>query len=304
MDIQKFYGYANLQSLYDELKRRGHTMAKAAGGGKEIERKWLLQPRSTIHELSNDMRIVDILGVSQWYLSIQPEIRHRTVTHISAKTGRVLSSAMEYFLSYKSSDPGLVRTEYEFQIDQMTSQEILENLEKQCICNMSNYCINKITYLLKRDGDPDERCYVLSYVDPNPRSTKLFTADRILRFDPGDYEFAYLEVEFRSEEEANEFTLPPEFQILNPVDVTDDPRYRMANYWKETRDRYSLKKNQPKIEEKALGNTESFTTGASLPIKVSTLRGLVEYYATACPEQEVIVTIKDGILSITPVEKD
>ena len=43
-----------------------------------------------------------------------------------------------------------------------------------------------------------------------------------------DQKFAYAEVEFSSVEEANAFVMP-EFLLK---DVTEDPYYSMAGYWK------------------------------------------------------------------------
>lgn len=49
-----------------------------------------------------------------------------------------------------------------------------------------------------------------------------------------DTAFYYAEVEFDSEEEANNYVWPfPEVFI---EDVTDKPEYKMANYWKRTRE--------------------------------------------------------------------
>lgn len=48
-----------------------------------------------------------------------------------------------------------------------------------------------------------------------------------------DGDFYYAEVEFYSENEAKEFIFPfPEIVIK---EVTDDPKYKMKNYWSDTR---------------------------------------------------------------------
>ena len=50
--------------------------------------------------------------------------------------------------------------------------------------------------------------------------------------DPGsESEFIYAEIEFESEEAANEF-LKPDFL---GEEVTNDDSYKMKNYWKRTR---------------------------------------------------------------------
>jgi len=46
-----------------------------------------------------------------------------------------------------------------------------------------------------------------------------------------DTEFMYAEVEFQSVEDANNF-VPPS---ICKMDVTNDPSYKMKNYWKRTR---------------------------------------------------------------------
>lgn len=43
--------------------------------------------------------------------------------------------------------------------------------------------------------------------------------------------FIYAEVEFDSEEQANNYVLP----ILDAVEVTENPEYKMKNYWTNTR---------------------------------------------------------------------
>ena len=62
-------------------------------------------------------------------------------------------------------------------------------------------------------------------------------ADEGLRIDIVDegkpYGFMYAEKEFATEEEAAAYVFP--FPECEPVDVTDDPQWKMNNYWKRTR---------------------------------------------------------------------
>ena len=304
MEIQKFYGYDTLQSLYDELKRRGQTILETDGKGTEIERKWRIDPSvgcklNLSSDVADGMYIVDILGVSQWYLSVNPEIRYRNVTHLQYENGKETASPLEYFLSYKSSDTGLKRTEYEFQIDQMTSMEILERLERRCTCILPTYGINKLTFLMKQRGDLKNRAYNLSYVEPAFLSLKYYLKDDLLILPSMVHGFVYLEVEFDSEEEAHQFALPAKFEKFHPVEVTNDPAYRMANYWKEKKDQYTVRNGKETIRD---GDHKIIPPATTIPIKISTLQGLVNYYAATHPDQDVIATIKDGILSLNPVE--
>ena len=61
--------------------------------------------------------------------------------------------------------------------------------------------------------------------------------DEQLRIDVVDRgtatEFIYAEVEFKSVEDARVFEFP--FPECEAMDVTDDPEWKMSNYWKRTR---------------------------------------------------------------------
>ena len=52
-----------------------------------------------------------------------------------------------------------------------------------------------------------------------------------------DHEWWYAEVEFPSEDAAKRFKIPSALKPFDPVEVTDDPYYKMKNYWIRTRER-------------------------------------------------------------------
>lgn len=131
----------------------------------------------------------------QAYLSISPEVRIRK----RAETGNVPL----FFLDVKS-DGTLTRNEITNPISEEKYKALKGMLEEKTV-------IRKIWH----------------HFDIGNNQTMEVTI-----VDPGtDTEFIYAEVEFGTNEEAESFVFP----IKDAVEVTDDPNYKMKNYWKKTR---------------------------------------------------------------------
>lgn len=104
-------------------------------------------------------------------------------------------SSFEYFLSFKTTG-NLVREEVEIQIDLDTYKRLFDMI----------------------DYSPIQKEYRQYYV-----------AGFIVEISKVDNEWYYAEVEFESEKDAMEFTFP--FQDLVIQEVTNDPKFKMKNYW-------------------------------------------------------------------------
>lgn len=166
----------------------------------EIERKWLVkgEPSSLKLLFSQTMR--------QGYISTNPTVRIRQELTTISNIKDVLSKD-EYVLCFKSRG-GLSRKEIEFNIDEDKFKQ-LENL-------INLPLINKVrnTYLLS-DGHHLE----VNHVDEGLGS-----------------EFWYAEIEFDSEDEANNFdssSVGLENYLNN--EVTNNSNETMAAYWNRTR---------------------------------------------------------------------
>lgn len=118
-------------------------------------------------------------------------------------------SAVEYYLSFKTSGD-LIREEVEIKID----------------------------------ADTYNRIYNMISCPPIQKVYRRYAfAGFIVEISKVDDDWYYGEVEFENEEEANEFDFP--FNGLIIKEVTNDPDYKMRNYWNKTHD----VKLMPKIIE-------------------------------------------------------
>lgn len=166
----------------------------------EVERKFLFDELPTFLE-PEDENIARI-NVKQIYLSIDPEIRIRR-KFILYKDG---TSKNEYFKTQKS-DGNLVREEIEAPI----TRSMYIKLCNFAYSTMGRNEIDKDYYRYKLNDNLILECSIV---------------DRDL-----DTSFIYGEVEFESEEEANNFVVPDYFG----QEVTYDKDYKMKNYFARTR---------------------------------------------------------------------
>lgn len=138
--------------------------------------------------------IVDAI-CEQSYLSISPEVRLRK----RAETG----NAPLFFLDVKSSGT-------------MERNEITIPISEKEVHS----------YALLLEGKPVIKKKWHLFDVGNGQTLEVTIVD------PGtETEFIYVEVEFRTRREAENFVLP----IPDAIEVTDDQNYKMKNYWKSTR---------------------------------------------------------------------
>lgn len=148
-------------------------------------------------EVPKNYKIVEKSLYWQAYLSTEPELRIRAKKDISSKN-------MTYKLCIKSK--GTIERE---EIEKDLTKEEFRSLMLIGNLTMNNF-ISKMCVIYKID----DKKLTISLVDGD-RSTS----------------FCYGEIEFLSVEEANAFVVPDWFG----KEVTDDNRYKMAEYWKRTR---------------------------------------------------------------------
>ena len=174
---------------------------------KEIERKWLVKDKDKLLEhLQKTYKCISHKNVTSGYLSIDPEIRYAGICNL-------VTDEMQYKLTYKSGE-GLVRDELEVTVDFSTSIQLAKAIRS--IRGIKAYgdsiFIIKDFYVFDLNG---KKLHV-SIVDP-PKG------------------FVYMEIEFKSEEKANEYELPHDVMKFVKKDVTMDERYKMKQYWARTR---------------------------------------------------------------------
>lgn len=165
---------------------------------KEIERKFL------ISEFPEHLEIIEKNEMEQGYLfSDDTEIRIRRKDKPISPYSTSKFRRSLFFMTIKGNG-SLVREEIEFPIECIAYSKIKELINKSFIqkyfreYNLDNYKL---------------QC---SHVDKDTEN-----------------EFYYAEIEFESEEEANNFDMSKYPFLLE--DVTYDENYKMKNYWKRTR---------------------------------------------------------------------
>lgn len=151
----------------------------------EIERKWLIDPNN----IPLDLQKADIYDISQSYINYSPEIRIRKI-----------NNGEFYTLGIKTNmrSNWLVRDEVEYYITADEYEKLLPKKEW--------FTIHKIRYEI----------FALDEISKG-RAIDIFQDD--LKW------LAYLEMEFETEEEANNFQSPN--WVIR--DVTDDVRYKNAS---------------------------------------------------------------------------
>lgn len=165
----------------------------------EIERKFLINNLPPAPALA-------VYDVTSAYISLDPEIRIREM-NLRVEPNDPCTNLPHIPTRFKMTvkSPGtLTRFESETPIKEKFFNEMIEFTGKEPI--------KKVHYHYA-DGD---RTIEVSIVDPGKPSS-----------------FLYAEVEFNSEEEAAAYVWPyPEILI---EEVTDNPWYKMKNYWFRTR---------------------------------------------------------------------
>lgn len=264
--MYRITGWSTLNELYERIISIGKNID--GGHHKEIERKWLLDPKIFRDYTSfADQFQIEKLTCHTWYLSIDPEIRFRHVIVPESK-----DYPHHYFVAYKSKGK-MVREEFEPEVDVQTANAFHEYINSRTILNPSQICIVKPS--LRLYSASDHYTYELNQVDPNT-----------------PFSFSYMEVEFPSEEEANKFDIHPLIKPYILREVTEDPKYRMANYWNSTRKNvFSLKPNEIIIDPTNLGPSIEIDTALTKLHEVREKSGNVR----------VKISIENGELNVTLV---
>ena len=165
----------------------------------EIERKFLFDWNKVPKEGINKSVVYN-----QGYVSVNPEFRIRSKYTITKTEDDVIVSDTTYKLCSKS-EGGLTREEIEFDI---TYEQFISFMKigKFAECDMIHKHYIEIPIR--------KHILTVGIVDEGQES-----------------QFCYGEIEFDSEEEANNFEPLEWFG----KDVTNDSYYKMQNYWKRTR---------------------------------------------------------------------
>jgi hypothetical protein len=181
----------------------------------EIERKWLLK------RLPEIVKLKPVKLIKQGYLTVKPEVRIREKW--SSYSG------YSYKLEVKS-DGDLTRKEIPVDLNK-DQYEHLKSIIMEPMITKDYYSFVDSRKDDKSDIDLD-----------NMENNKVIEISFVDKGIPS--QFIYMEVEFKSEEEAKAYVLPD--YIINecePVEVTYDPEYKMKNYWSRTRLNNTLYRN-------------------------------------------------------------
>lgn len=157
----------------------------------EIERKWRLEGK-----VKAELKVLEECEIFQGYINNNPEVRVRMKRYADGR---------ETFKLTLKGDGNISREEVDFDITEDDFDTIL--------------AIGKV-----------KRCQLIhkDYVSYEYGQYKFETST----VDAGSVsEFSYAEVEFETEEGANNFVVPSWVGL----EVTYDEKYKMKNYWKLTR---------------------------------------------------------------------
>ena len=164
----------------------------------EIERKFLLKSFPAITPIKEVL-------IHSGYLSVTPEIRIRKAEKQKVVDG-VTTTVSKYGLTIKGEGT-LTRTEDPFRLKEAQFENYKSMIGKPLI--------QKIFKMYPLPGRLHFECNLVDEELPSS--------------------FMYAEVEFKSEELANSFIMPEYLTEYIIDEVTDDPYYKMKNYWKRTR---------------------------------------------------------------------
>lgn len=174
--------------------------------GIEIERKWTVDP-SIVSYIQKHYKLLSRLKVFQGYFEVHPSLRY--VSYIDMLKGEIV-----YRLDYKE-DGELSRREIGIPISPETSQFALEKLKndpKLKEFENNDYMINKEYWIFELD---ENHHIEISRVD--------------------DCMTMIAEIEFSSEEDANNFEFSNDIDQFIRADVTHDKMFYMNEYWRLTR---------------------------------------------------------------------
>lgn len=176
-----------------------HAVSK--NGGKtplEIERKWLVDI-SHFQNIINAYPAYKRLHIQQMYVSTNPELRFRRQREIG-------SEIYQYVVDYKSVGD-LVREEYTLDIT---------NYDKMFNPEMARFVLDCL--FLPKPIIKEYHCLEL----PDGHRLEISLVDN---------KWSYVEIEYDSETEAMNYQLPDNLSDIF-TEVTDNPDYKMKNYWK------------------------------------------------------------------------
>lgn len=129
--------------------------------------------------------------VEQFYVSVEPEVRLRKCEVLNGK------NRVPYRLAIKGNG-NLAREEIQLAVPQDFYEQV-RNFVGKIPISKEIWTFNLEGYKLEVSNVEDE--------------------------------FLYAEIEFETEEQANNYIMP----LADAVEVTNDPNYKMKNYWKRTR---------------------------------------------------------------------
>ena len=152
-----------------------------------------IERKFLIDKFPEELQLKEESTMYQGYISVMPTVRIRK---------KVSEKETSYKMTIKSQGE-MVRHEVEFDIPENKYNELQEV-----------FCPNPIIKLKRNYILPDGKVLECNLVDEGSET-----------------EFMYAEIEFRSVEEAENYSLP---DFLNK-EVTYDNSYKMNNYWKRTR---------------------------------------------------------------------
>ena len=162
----------------------------------EIERKWLLKGRPKINYSARYVVFSSYLVTGDVEVRVREAILDHSFSLVPAS--QIISPKK---LTIKSKGT-LVRHEVESEITNAQYEDLLDMIGKPPI--LREY------YLASVEG----RTVEVSHIDND---------------------WWYMEIEFRSEEDAMMYQLPASLTNCIEAEVTEDPAYKMQNYWKRTR---------------------------------------------------------------------
>ena len=157
----------------------------------EIERKWLLEG-----DVPEGLKVIGKCNMYQGYISTKPEVRLRVEKYDD--------NNCKFEMTIKG-EGGIIRDEVQYNITKSEYNRLIS------IGGLRECQLIHKQYTRYEHG---KHSIEVSYVDKGLIS-----------------EFAYIEIEFSSEEEAKAFKAPEWFG----KEITYDSSYKMKNYWKTTR---------------------------------------------------------------------
>lgn len=194
---------------FDDLIQQIKTFSSSSSSDipLEIERKWIVD-HSLIEYLKMNFKVKGHYEVVQGYLSVNPEIRYHSKKLVSQ------NPVVTNWLTYKT-DGDLSREEYMIEVSMSSALKLAKVIRDDK--NIKAYRDSKFVvkdYWVFDIGDGNE--VEISVVDHNKK-------------------FTYLEIEFADIASANAYKFPERIAPFIEKEVTDDPYYKMKNYWQRTR---------------------------------------------------------------------